>query len=276
MRRSLALAALLLPACADREPARVSLAPQPDVVLDEAPQDLRAAAFNAAGERLADAAFEFAAEPVDVAIADAAGGWRCVRSGDAVVTARAADVVASVPVKCRLVEKVEAIAPGPVLLGSAPQRLRVRVLDAAGESLADVPVAFAVADGKILAVQDGVVVPNAVGRTKVTVSAGKASAVAEIEVRRKIEARTLQLADAAAEQFALAKGRYLVHAETRSAAEAGGVALAFTGADCPALPESARHDVACAVAESATLEVSNPPGGAPDPLAGLVEIFEVP
>jgi hypothetical protein len=30
------------------------------------------------------------------------------------------------------------------------------------------------------------------------------------------------------------------------------------------------------VAESATLEVSNPPGGAPEPLAGLVEIFEVP
>lgn len=273
---ALCVVGLVLVACADKQPAKVSFSNIPEYVTHADATSLGATVYNKAGEVLPGVPLTFSGVPANVVEISAAGDLKCLDSGDVIVTATGAGVSATQTIRCRLVEEIRAPRQVRAIIGNEPVKLGLAVLGKGEKPLADVPVDFARFDSAIARVEGGAVVPVGVGRTKIEAKAGTRTSVTEVEVQKKVRSEPLSIADGQALLITLQQGDYLVEAKA-NAGPRHGIAISWVGAACPMQKEAPSHSVRCRVDNTATLRIDNPSVfGMGEPAAGFLDIYEVP
>ncbi|MEO8903084.1 MAG: hypothetical protein ABI488_13500 [Polyangiaceae bacterium] len=151
---------------------------------------------------------EFSVSPKDLATVSKPALLKCERSGDGKLTVTIAGVNRSVPVRCRLVDRIEAKDVGRVELTAGPFVPKVRVLDKAGAELTDVDVTFFSKNSGVVFPKDGQLVPKLVGTANLVAHAGEASAEFKVDVVRKVVVEALPLEQNHKIYFSLDAGKY--------------------------------------------------------------------
>ncbi|MCK6531254.1 hypothetical protein L6R50_28055 [Myxococcota bacterium] len=262
----------------DMEPATITLTGVPVYVLDGDEHGATAAVATKDGTPLPQAPTSLAFSPPSVGAITSTGHFRCLATGDGVITATSGVIVGSQDVKCRLVSRLKVPESLRVVLRDGRVPLAAEVHDEHGAVIEDVPVEFHPEDPGIAGVEEGKVVPVRIGRTKVESRAGKQSAATVVEVIDRIETGPLSVSDGGSVTYALDPGSYLVDVKAEPAGGGGyGVELGWVGAGCEPQPERQHHEVACRLGQPASLVVHNPSMLGMGPAqVGVISIYQVP
>lgn len=262
-------------ACTDNSPARIDIAMPKATILDDKPTSIGATLVNKAGQPLATPTLTYSAAPGNVVAVTPDGQLTCRASGDAAVIVAGGGQSATVSVSCRLVTSIEAPSSLRLTLGNRPNAVAVVVRDEAGRIVTDVPLSTTSSAPGVARYADGAIVPVGVGHAVVALSAGKATAVTNVDVVELVNSKTVALSDGTAEVFTLQQGMYDVDIRVKATnGSPYGVTVAWVGADCPAAKESQEHHIRCKVAETASMTVLNPTSFGLGPAAtGFINIY---
>jgi hypothetical protein len=156
---------------------------------------------------------DLAVNPADLAGVGKDGNLVCKKSGDGTVTASVQGVKGSAALKCRLVERIEAVELPLFDVNKPPVTLHVRALGKAGTPLDDVPVVISTDSPRIVSVAGSTLTPLAVGETHVTVSAADKSTKVPVRVIRSLTPEALPLEGGRRIYFGLPDGKYEVNVE---------------------------------------------------------------
>jgi len=206
---ALGLAVAFTSACNQREaPADMRLE-LPSLIDSRDPVSVTVHATNTQGvtSTVTEGA-SFAVEPADLATTKQPGLITCSKSGDGKLNVTLAGVTRSAPVRCRLVDKIEAKDMGRVELTSGPFKPKVRVLDKAGAELEDVEVTFVSKNAGVAFPKDGMLVPKTVGTANLTARSGQASADFKVDIVRKITGEALPIDNFKRVYISLDAGKY--------------------------------------------------------------------
>lgn len=205
---SIALSALA-PGCDRRDPPSDIRLEMPSLIASRDFVTVAVQALNAQGvsSNGADAA-DFAVDPKDLATVSKPALLKCERSGDGKLNVTIAGVSRSAPVRCRLVDHLDAPDAGRVELTAGPFVPKVRVLDKAGAELSDVPVTFFSKNSGVAYPKDGQLVPKLVGTANLVAHAGEASADFKVDVVRKVVVEALPIEQNRKIYFSLEPGKY--------------------------------------------------------------------
>src|SRR5262249_52779548 len=117
----------------------------------------------------------FSVAPADLATPSGAGFVACQKSGDGKLTLTIGNVSGSTPIRCRLVDRLEAGALGRVEISGGRVKPPIRVLDKAGNELSDVELSIVSENSAVISAKDGMLVPKLVGHASLVARAGQAS-----------------------------------------------------------------------------------------------------
>jgi hypothetical protein len=279
--RALACAALgmLGAACDQREtPSEIRLE-MPSVISSKDIVAVSAQALNARGiaKPVADGG-DYNVEPKDLATVSKAGLLKCEHSGDGKLTVSINTVNRSVPIRCRIVARVEAPNAGRVELTAGPFKPKVRVLDQAGVELSDVDVSFFSKNSGVVFPQEGQLVPKLVGTATLVARAGESSAEFKVDVVRKVVVEALPLNQNTKLYFSLEPGKYELTVKLPSPHH---MSFEWRGAPfCNAASEGTDHVSVCGLRAKAGGVVFDNPAflkdGSKTPSLDGVELYEVP
>ena len=169
----------VVPVRVDLEPARIALEAGESALVE-------AAVFGAGGSVLDDMAVTWLALAPEVAQVDQDGRVTGVSPGEARVAARAGNAMgfATVVVRALPVAEIVAALPSATLVAGTSAPLRVHATDDAGEAVRAPNLAFASSDPGVAEVDaTGRVFARTPGRAEITVDAGGARNVVQVEVR---------------------------------------------------------------------------------------------
>jgi hypothetical protein len=278
---ALALSALgmLAAACDQREtPSEIRLE-MPSLITSRDIVAVSARALNARGiaKPVADGG-DYAVEPKDLASVSKAGLLKCEHSGDGKLTVSINTVSRSVPIRCRIVARVEAPNAGRVELTAGAFKPQVRVLDQAGVELSDVDVSFFSKNSGVVFPQDGQLVPKQVGTATLVARAGESSAEFKVDVVRKVAVEALPLNQNTKLYFSLEPGKYELTIKLPSPHH---VSFEWRGAPfCNAASDGADHVSVCGLRAKAGGVVFDNPAflkdGSKTPSLEGVQLYEVP
>lgn len=275
---SMALACSVL-GCEQREaPSEIRLE-IPNVIASRDVVAVSVQAINAQGARkLVTEGADYALEPADLGSVSKAGMLKCERSGDGKVTVSIASVSRSLPVRCRIVDRIEAANAGRVELSAGPFQPKVRVLDKAGALLSDVDVTFFSKNSGVAYPKDGQLVPKSVGTANLVARAGDASAEFKVDVVRKVVVEALPIEQNKKLYFSLEPGKYELKIKLPSPHR---VSMEWRGAPfCNASSEGEEHISVCGLrAKAGGVAFDNPAylkDGSKTPSLDGVELYEVP
>jgi hypothetical protein len=150
----------------------------------------------------------FSVEPNDLASTAQPGIVTCAHSGDGKLNVTLAGVTRSAPLRCRIVDRIEAHDAGRVELTSGPFKPKVRALDKNGAELSDVDVTFSSKNAGVAFPKDGMLVPKSVGSATLTARAGQASADFKVDIVRKVVTEALPIDNNKRIYMSLDAGKY--------------------------------------------------------------------
>jgi hypothetical protein len=181
-------------ACEHRDPPADMRLELPNVIDSRDPVSVIVHATNAQGvTSTSSEGATFAVEPADLATTAQPGLVTCARSGDGKLNVTLAGVTRSAPLRCRIVDRIEAHDAGRVELSSGPFKPKVRALDKDGAELSDVEVTFSSKNAGVAFPKDGMLVPKSVGTANLTARAGQTSADFKVDIVRKIVTEALPI-----------------------------------------------------------------------------------
>jgi len=200
---------LLLPACRNVEQPREVSVDFPEVVASSDPVRLLVRITRSDGVRAeSDGNHELSVEPPELAALARDGSLSCRRSGDGKVHVKIGGVGSSRPLRCRLVARIEHGQIGRLEMNAGPVDPKLRVLDAAGRELADVPVTLTSSATSVIQARGALLVPLKVGRASVLARAGTVTRELKLEVSRRLSPEPLPLDDNKRIHFSLEPGKY--------------------------------------------------------------------
>jgi len=221
---------------------------------------------------------DYSVEPKDLASVSKAGLLKCEHSGDGKLTVSINTVSRSVPLRCRIVARVEAPNLGRVELTAGPFKPKVRVLDQAGAELSDVDVSFFSKNSGVVFPQEGQLVPKLVGTATLVARAGESSTEFKVDVVRKVVVEALPLNQNTKIYFSLDPGKYELTVKLPSPHR---VSFEWRGAPfCNSASDGVDHVSVCGLrAKAGGVVFDNPAflkdGSKTVSLEG-VELYEVP
>ena len=190
----------------------------------------------------------FAVEPAELATTMQPGLVTCSKSGDGKLNVTLVGVTRSAPVRCRLVDKIEAQAAGRVELTSGPFKPQVRVLDKSGAELTDVDVTFVSKNAGVAFPKDAMLVPKPVGPANLTARAGQASADFKVDVVRKVTSEALPIDNFKRVYISLDAGKYELKVTLKSPHK---VSAEWRGAPyCNSSADGLEHVFTCGLHQS--------------------------
>jgi hypothetical protein len=235
-------------ACEHRDPPSDMRLELPSVIDSRDPVTVTVHATSAQGvtSTVTEGA-DFAVDPKDLATVSPPGLVICQRSGDGKLTVTVAGVSRTSPVRCRIVDRIEASDVGRVELTAGPFKPKVRVLDKSGADLADVEVSFVSKNAGVAYPKDGLLVPKSVGTANLTARSGQASADFKVDVVRKVVVEALPIDNNKRIYFSLDAGKYELKVKTRSSKR---VNVEWRGAPyCNAASDGTDHVATCTLRE---------------------------
>lgn len=152
--------------------------------------------------------YPFAVEPEGLASLNERGIFVCRKSGDGVVKLKLGDNTRTTPVKCRLVDRVEANNVGRVELMAGPFKPKIRVLGKNGEELSDVELQLTSRNTGVLFPRGGELVPKLVGTATILARAGSATREFTVDVVRRVTPEALPLQQNRKIFYSLETGKY--------------------------------------------------------------------
>jgi hypothetical protein len=221
---------------------------------------------------------DYSVEPKDLANVSKAGLLKCEHSGDGKLTVSINTVSRSVPLRCRIVARVEAPNTGRVELTAGPFKPKVRALDQTGAELSDVEIAFFSKNSGVVFPQDGQLVPKLVGTATVVARAGESSTEFKVDVVRKVVVEALPLKQNTQLYFSLEPAKYELKITLPSPHR---VSFEWRGAPfCNSASDGVEHVSVCGLlAKAGGVVFDNPAflkdGSKTTSLEG-VELYEVP
>jgi hypothetical protein len=132
----------------------------------------------------------------------------CQRSGDGTVELTLGKNHRTAPLKCRLVEAVEAANVGRVELTAGPFKPNIRVVGKGGQVLDGVALELASKNTGVLIPRGGELLPKMVGTATVIARAGQAKTEFTVDVVRKVVVEALPLENNTKIYFSLEPGKY--------------------------------------------------------------------
>ena len=151
---------------------------------------------------------KFVIEPPQLATITPKGELSCQSSGDGNVKLTLGEHNRSAPIRCRLVEKVDASNVGRVELTAGAFRPKVRVLGAKGVELSDVDLTLTSRNSGVLFPRGAELVPKSVGNATILARAGQASQEFKVDVVRKLTPEALPIDQNRKIHFSLENGKY--------------------------------------------------------------------
>ncbi|HEY0469112.1 MAG TPA: hypothetical protein VGC79_33190 [Polyangiaceae bacterium] len=236
-------------------------------------------ATNAQGVRkLVTEGADYTLEPAGLGTVSKAGMLKCERSGDGKVSVSIAGISRSQPVRCRIVDRIDAANVGRVELSAGPFQPKVRVLDKAGAELSDVDVTFFSKNSGVAYPKDGKLVPKSVGTANLVARAGEAAAEFKVDVVRKVLVEALPIDQNKRLYFSLDPGKYELKIKLPSPHR---MSMEWRGAPfCNATSEGEEHISVCGLrANAGGVAFDNPAylkDGSKTPSLEGVELYEVP
>jgi hypothetical protein len=242
--------ALASSACQGRDPPTEIRIELPDVIESNDPVAVVVRATNAQGvSSNATDGVEYAVEPQGLATVSSGRLLRCERSGDGKISVTIAGVSRSLPLRCRIVDHIEAKDLGRVELSSPPFPPNVRAFDQAGAELGDVSVALSSKNAGVAYPKDGLLVPKSVGTANLTARAGQVAADFKVDIVRKVVAEALPIDGNTRIYLALDPGKYELKVTLKSPKR---VTVEWRGAPyCNASSQGLEHVSTCALREQA-------------------------
>ncbi|HEY2405547.1 MAG TPA: hypothetical protein VGI10_06080 [Polyangiaceae bacterium] len=202
------MAAALL-SCSRTDPPSDIRIELPGVVASRDPVAVSVRIASAGGGVVTEAPSSgFSVEPSELATVAASGFVTCQRSGDGKLTLSIAGVSGATPLRCRLVDRLEAASLGRVELNGGPIKPPLRVLDKAGVELSDVDVSIVSENSAVISAKDGMLVPKLVGHASLVARAGQASSPFTVDVVRKVVVEALPIDDNHRIFFSLEPAKY--------------------------------------------------------------------
>jgi hypothetical protein len=269
---------VLCAACGRREAPRDFRLELSDMILSADPATVTVRVTNEDGTVAASAEeHSFNVSPAGLANVTSRGGLVCQRSGDGTVSLTLGANTRSVPVHCRLVEKVDASDVGRVELTAGPFTPKLRVLGKGGVELDGVPLTLTSKNTGVLVSRGSELVPKMVGNATLLARAGQASQEFKVDVVRKLSPEALPIDQNRKISFSLEAGKYelrvVLPAEKRLAAEWRGAPYCnYTGT-------SKEHISTCVLRTKGGVVFDNPGyliSGSTDVMVDGVSIYEVP
>ena len=242
------MAVLLLCGCVDERPAAIMVDADPFLLNGPGPVALPARAVTAAGRTLPDLPLHATSNADTIATAED-GALKCLREGDAQLSLTVASLSAFLLVQCRPVSttpftEVELEAhgqPGPV---------PVVAYTTGGKRASALRFSAVSDDTAVAVVRDGVVVPRAIGRSRLRIDFGGLQALGRVTVVMPVREDTVAFAAGEYRTWPLPQGRFRIsaHAADGRAAPTG-VSLRPVGANCARDPHLL-ETIHCVVAET--------------------------
>jgi hypothetical protein len=266
-------------ACEQHEPPREIRLEIPSLLSSRDPVSVSVQAVDAAGVSTAvRGGAEYAVEPKDLATVSQAGLLTCQVSGDGKLRVSIAGVSRSVPVRCRIVDHIEAPDVGRVELTRGPFKPKVRVLDKAGSELHDLELSFFSKNSGVVYPKDGQLTPKSVGTATVVARAGQATVEFKVDVVRQVQVEALPIEQNRKIYFSLDPGKYELKVSLPSAHR---MTVEWRGAPyCNAVSEGLEHTSVCGLrAQGGGVVFDNPAylkDGSKTPSVSGVELYEIP
>lgn len=209
---------IVLPLIKDTTPARIGLTetePWPDGLR---PFELTASVLNQHGQHLAELEPTISVQPEGL-VQQVGGRFRCIASGDALITFALGELRSTATVHCRLVKDIGTTHQRVLMsTGDPPLTVRAWAIDEQGRTWEDVPV--------------------------------------EVVARHVEETRTLP--DGETWTIPLRRGNHLVRIDTRRSRGRSGVTATWEPVSCQGQPEGELLLLTSELEAPATLQVTNP------------------
>jgi hypothetical protein len=204
------LALLLLPlACDRREPPRDFRLELPAMIASSDPVTVIVRATSAEGVTAAsDDEHSFTVTPAGLATVTSRGGLTCQRSGDGTVSLTLGPNTRSAPVRCRLVEKVDASDVGRVELTAGAFKPKIRVLGKGGVELDGVELTLTSKNSGVLFPRGSELLPKTVGNATLLARAGQVTQEFKVDVVRKVAPEALPIDQNRRLSYTLDAGKY--------------------------------------------------------------------
>ncbi|HEX2730726.1 MAG TPA: hypothetical protein VHM70_03945 [Polyangiaceae bacterium] len=274
----LGLLSPLLGACEGPAPKRVQVELTP-LVLSTAPVKALVWAWDDSNQKdVAKGKVQFQVTPPELASVTADGQLTCQSSGDGKVQASLQGVAADAPLKCRLVDHLEApVSLGRIELSAGAVALDIAAFSKQGERLSDVPLTFRTRNAQVVRSEGTKLVPLSVGEAKVTVSAGSVEREFALSVVRQLKPEALPMNNGQRINFSLEPGRYELTVKLQSPKKLN---AEWRGAPyCNYTGVADEHKSVCVLRASGGVVFDNPAyldSGATTVSHDGVTIFEVP
>lgn len=210
-------AAFVLAACNSGPPPQSVTPSLPEVVTSTDPLLVNVKVRDASGRSdVGKPPFELAVTPADLAEVKKDGSVRCQKSGDGKLSVTIRGTSGSAPLRCRLVDRLEAPPLDRVDISKGTFVLAVKALGKDGQELSDVPITVSPTKGAPLKVKGLELTPAEVGETELVVRAGSAQAKLPVKVVRSIKPEALPMQDGRRINFSLGEGRYEITVKLQS------------------------------------------------------------
>lgn len=216
MRYAALVSLLTITACDGPPPSRVQV-DMPEQVLSKAPVRALVWQFDDKNARTEAKSPDVSVSPSDLATVSQGSNVVCQKSGDGSVTASVSGVSNTAPLRCRLVDHLEAPDDlGRIEIAGGPVELDVGAYSKDGQRLDDVALSLTTWNSKLLRVEGQKIVPLGVGEAKVRVSAGDAEREFQVRIVRQLKPEPIPIDKDRKLDFTLDPGRYELTIELES------------------------------------------------------------
>jgi hypothetical protein len=274
----LALLSLTVVACERREPPRDFRLELTEVVASTDPVTVIVRATNAEGVVSASQDEQnFTVSPAGLANVTSRGALTCQKSGDGTVSLTLGANTRSVPLRCRLVDKVDASDVGRVELTAGPFKPKIRVLGKGGAELDGVELTLTSKNTGVLVARGSELVPKTVGNATLLARAGQVTQEFKVDVVRKVTPEPLPIDQNRRISYTLEAGKYelrvVLPSEKRLSAEWRGAPY------CNYAGTSKEHVTNCVLRTKGAVVIDNPgylSTGSSDVVVDGVSLYEIP
>lgn len=204
-------------ACQEAPPTRVQLEPLELLTSSESVKSLVWLWDDSNQKKVGSGKYDYRVEPTALASVDPSGQVSCSSSGDGTLTVTVQGVSADVPLRCRLVDRIETPALGRIDIADGPVALEVFTVAKDGQRFSDVPISLVSHNPKVARSMGPNLEPLEIGRARIQARAGALTRTFEVDVVRRLKPEALPINGGTQIHFSLEPGRYELIVELESA-----------------------------------------------------------
>jgi hypothetical protein len=182
----------------------------PDMVMSSDPSRPTVHVRRGGTSKLLDERAELSVVPPDLASVRKDGTVACEKSGDGRLVVSVLGVKGERKLACRLVDRLDVVAPPLFDVSGPPVTLQARALTKAGKELGDVPLSVTSQSPRVLTATGLTLTPVAVGETSFTVRAGAKESKLSARIVKSFTPEALPLEGGRRIFFSLPEGKFEV------------------------------------------------------------------